>query len=108
MPAAVCTDPQVANVGLSEQEARCAGIETDSRTLTLEYVPRALVNFDTHGFIKLVIEASSHRLIGVQVVAPGAGELIQARSEEHTSELQSLMSISYAVFCLKKNNITQI
>src|SRR3546814_4095878 len=31
-----------------------------------------------------------------------------ARSEEHTSELQSLMRISYAVFCLKKNNITKI
>src|SRR3546814_6831184 len=30
-----------------------------------------------------------------------------ARSEEHTSELQSLMRISYAVFCLKKNNKTQ-
>src|SRR3546814_9566383 len=29
-----------------------------------------------------------------------------ARSEEHTSELQSLMRISYAVFCLKKNNKT--
>src|SRR3546814_8369594 len=31
-------------------------------------------------------------------------ERVQARSEEHTSELQSLMRISYAVFCLKKNN----
>src|SRR3546814_3993966 len=31
-----------------------------------------------------------------------------ARSEEHTSELQSLMRISYAVFCLKKKNITQL
>src|SRR3546814_5344640 len=30
------------------------------------------------------------------------------RSEEHTSELQSLMRISYAVFCLKKNNTTQM
>src|SRR3546814_10091414 len=30
----------------------------------------------------------------------------EARSEEHTSELQSLMRISYAVFCLKKKNIT--
>src|SRR3546814_5500097 len=29
----------------------------------------------------------------------------EARSEEHTSELQSLMRISYAVFCLKKKNI---
>src|SRR3546814_6175549 len=32
----------------------------------------------------------------------------QARSEEHTSELQSLMRSSYAVFCLKKNNTKQI
>src|SRR3546814_7438989 len=33
---------------------------------------------------------------------PGAGERAVIRSEEHTSELQSLMRISYAVFCLKK------
>src|SRR3546814_9266814 len=32
-----------------------------------------------------------------------APQCVQARSEEHTSELQSLMRISYAVFCLKKN-----
>src|SRR3546814_9446798 len=32
---------------------------------------------------------------------------VRARSEEHTSELQSLMRISYAVFCLKKKNTTQ-
>src|SRR3546814_5155710 len=35
-------------------------------------------------------------------LAHGADEQAQARSEEHTSELQSLMRISYAVFCLKK------
>src|SRR3546814_2839610 len=34
-------------------------------------------------------------------------ELLSLRSEEHTSELQSLMRISYAVFCLKKKNSTQ-
>src|SRR3546814_9619049 len=36
------------------------------------------------------------------------GELSQTRSEEHTSELQSLMRISYAVFCLKKNKYYMI
>src|SRR5579885_2214336 len=77
MPTVVFTDPQVATVGLSEQEAHHAGIETDSRTLPLDNVPRALANFDTRGFIKLVIEEGSHRLIGVQAVAPEAGELIQ-------------------------------
>ncbi|GAC1677780.1 MAG: mercury(II) reductase [Steroidobacteraceae bacterium] len=78
MPAVVFTDPQVATVGLSEREAQRKGIETDSRTLTLDNVPRALVNFDTRGFIKIVAEAGSGRLLGVQAVASEAGELIQA------------------------------
>ncbi|MBS0418044.1 MAG: mercury(II) reductase [Proteobacteria bacterium] len=78
MPAVVFTDPQVATVGLSESEALIKAIETESRTLALDNVPRALVNFDTRGFIKLVIEKGSRRLIGVQVVASEAGELIQA------------------------------
>ncbi|WHT75414.1 mercury(II) reductase [Pseudomonas rhodesiae] len=77
MPAVVFTDPQVATVGYSEAEAQHDGIETDSRTLTLDNVPRVLANFDTRGFIKLVIEEGSGRLIGVQAVAPEAGELIQ-------------------------------
>ena len=77
MPAVVFTDPQVATVGYSEAEAHHDGIETDSRLLTLDNVPRALANFDTRGFIKLVIEEGSGRLIGVQAVAPEAGELIQ-------------------------------
>jgi len=77
MPTVVFTDPQVATVGYSEAEARQDGIKTDSRLLTLDNVPRALANFDTRGFIKLVAEAGSGRLIGVQAVAPEAGELIQ-------------------------------
>ncbi|WP_435531301.1 hypothetical protein [Ramlibacter albus] len=40
-------------------------------------VPRALANFDTRGFIKVVAEAQSGRLLGVQAVAPEAGEFIQ-------------------------------
>lgn len=78
MPAVVFTDPQVATVGLSEARAHRAGIQTDSRVLTLDNVPRALVNFDTRGFIKVVAEAASGRLLGVQAVAAEAGELIQS------------------------------
>ena len=77
MPAVVFTDPQVATVGYSEVEAHHAGLETDSRTLSLDNVPRALANFDTRGFIKLVAEAGSGRLLGVQAVTPEAGEIIQ-------------------------------
>ncbi|MDE3027344.1 MAG: mercury(II) reductase, partial [Paracoccaceae bacterium] len=77
MPSVIFTDPQVATVGLTEATAHRKGIKTDSRTLTLDNVPRALANFDTRGFIKLVVENGSHRLIGVQAVAPEAGEVIQ-------------------------------
>jgi mercuric reductase len=78
MPAVIFTDPQVATVGLSEADARKAGINVDSRTLGLENVPRALANFETDGFIKLVTDADSNRLIGAQILAPEAGEMIQA------------------------------
>ncbi len=77
MPGVVFTDPQVATVGFSEQQARDAGIETDSRTLTLENVPRALANFETCGFIKLVAQAGTGKLLGVQAVTSEAGEIIQ-------------------------------
>ena len=77
MPAVVFTDPQLATVGLSEAEAQVKGIETESRLLTLDNVPRALVNFDTRGFIKMVVEVGTGRILGVQAVAAEAGELIQ-------------------------------
>ena len=91
MPAVVFTDPQVATVGYTEAGARNGGIETDSRLLTLDNVPRALANFDTRGFIKLVTDTTGH-LIGVQAVAPEAGELIQtaALAIRHRMTVQEL------------------
>ncbi len=77
MPAVVFTEPAVASVGLTEKQANDQGINTDSRTLDLENIPRALANFDTRGFIKLVTEKDSGRLIGAQILAPEAGEIIQ-------------------------------
>ncbi|MEX0943658.1 MAG: mercury(II) reductase [Pseudomonadales bacterium] len=77
MPGVMFTDPQVATVGLTEAEALEQGFSVDTRVLDLENVPRALVNFDTHGFIKMVAERDSGRLLGVQAVAGEAGELIQ-------------------------------
>ncbi len=77
MPAVIFTDPQIATVGYDEAEAQRAGIMAESRLLSLDNVPRALVNFDTRGFIKLVAEAGSGRLVGVQAVAAEASEIIQ-------------------------------
>ncbi len=78
MPAVVFTDPPVATVGLTETQARAGGIAVETRTLSLHSVPRALANFDTRGFVQLVAEAGSGRLLGVQAMASEAGELIQS------------------------------
>jgi len=78
MPAVIFTDPQVATVGLTETEARQQGITTRQRVLDLENVPRALANFETDGFIKLVTEADSGQLLGAQILAHNAGEMIQS------------------------------
>jgi mercuric reductase len=77
MPAVVFTNPQVATAGLTEQQAKLQGITVDSRTLDLENVPRALANMDTRGFIKLVAEKDSGRIVGCQVLAAEGGEIIQ-------------------------------
>jgi mercuric reductase len=78
MPAVTFTDPQVASVGLTEEQARARGLDTDSRTLSLDNVPRALANFDTRGFIKLVVEQGSGRLLGAHIIAGQGGEVVQA------------------------------
>lgn len=96
MPAVVFTDPQVATVGLSEDQARAEGIEVDSRTLALENVPRALANFDTTGFVKLVTDKATGRLIGAQILSAEAGEMIQTavlaiRSQMTVQELGDQM-----------------
>src|SRR3546814_2428388 len=51
-----------------------------------------------------VAEVSLEQRIVAERVSANAARHVVDRSEEHTSELQSLMRISYAVFCLKKKN----
>ena len=77
MPVVMFTEPQMATVGLTEAEAQQKNIKTDSRLLSLENVPRSLANFETRGFVKLVMEEGSGRLLGAQILAPEAGEMIQ-------------------------------
>lgn len=77
MPAVVFTNPQVASVGLTVQQAEAQNMVVDSRTLDLENVPRAIANMDTRGLIKLVAEKDSGRIVGCQVLTAEGGEIIQ-------------------------------
>jgi mercuric reductase len=78
LPRVTFTTPQIAAAGFAEAEAKRRGIDCSCRTLPLSAVPRALVNHDTDGFIKLVMERETRRLIGATAVADGAGDVIQA------------------------------
>jgi mercury(II) reductase len=77
MPAVVFTDPQVAQVGLTEAAAREQGLEVKTSVLPLDYLPRALAARDTRGLIKLVAEAGTDRLLGAHILAPEGADSIQ-------------------------------
>lgn len=75
LPRVTFTSPAIGAVGMTEQEAIVAGIRCDCRVLSLVYVPRALVNRDTRGFIKMVADADTGEILGLTAVAKNAGEL---------------------------------
>jgi len=78
LPRVAFTTPALAAVGMTDREARDAGIRCECRTLPLEYVPRALVNRDTRGFIKIVADADTRRIVGITAVGKEAGDLAAA------------------------------
>ncbi|MEJ7826509.1 MAG: mercury(II) reductase [Solirubrobacteraceae bacterium] len=78
LPRIIFTEPAIASAGLTEAAARDAGRDVDSRVLPLDVVPRALVNADTRGLVKLIAETGSGRLLGATIVATGAGDIVLA------------------------------
>jgi mercury(II) reductase len=77
MPAVVFTDPQAASVGLTEAQAKAAGLIVKTAVLPLDQVPRALAARNTRGLVKLVAEAASGRLLGAHLLAPEGADSIQ-------------------------------
>ena len=78
LPRVTFTSPAIGAVGMTEKEAVAAGISCECRVLPLEYVPRAVVNRDTRGFIKVVADRDTGRILGLSAVAKDAGEIAAA------------------------------
>jgi len=78
LPRVTFTSPAIASAGLTEADLVRSGVACDCRVLPLMAVPRAIVNRDTRGVVKLVVEAATGRIRGVHAVADGAGEMITA------------------------------
>jgi mercuric reductase len=78
LPRVTFTTPTIAAVGLTEAEARRAGVSVEARTLELEHVPRARVSLETRGGFKIVAHRRDGRVLGIHMVVPGAGDVLLA------------------------------
>ncbi|HWO14568.1 MAG TPA: mercuric reductase [Polyangiaceae bacterium] len=76
VPYTVFTDPEVAGVGLSENEARARGVPFEVATLAFGDVARAIETDETHGTLKVLIDPASERILGCRLVGSQAGELV--------------------------------
>jgi pyruvate/2-oxoglutarate dehydrogenase complex dihydrolipoamide dehydrogenase (E3) component len=76
MPWATYTDPEIAHVGLYEQDAQKQGLETNTIKIPFDTVDRAIADGETDGFVKIVHKKGSDQILGATIVARHAGEMI--------------------------------
>ncbi len=80
VPWCTYTDPEIAQVGLSEPEARARGIAVTTFQQALAKVDRAVTDDATEGFVKIHVRAGTDVIVGATVVARNAGDLISELS----------------------------
>ncbi|QKY69406.1 mercury(II) reductase [Lentibacillus sp. CBA3610] len=80
IPAVTFINPSIATVGLTEELANEKGYEVKTSVLSLDAVPRALVNHETIGVFKIVADAKTLKVLGVHIVSENAGDVIYAAS----------------------------
>jgi pyruvate/2-oxoglutarate dehydrogenase complex dihydrolipoamide dehydrogenase (E3) component len=97
MPWVTFTDPEVAQVGLSESAAKQQGIEIQTIQIPLSQVDRAITDGETQGFFKIHYQSGSDKILGATIVAAHAGEMISLITMAITNKLglSSLSSIIY-------------
>jgi pyruvate/2-oxoglutarate dehydrogenase complex dihydrolipoamide dehydrogenase (E3) component len=76
VPYTVYIDPQLGRIGLSESEARAAGRPIQVAKMPMSHVARALETDETRGFLKAVVDAETHQILGAAVLGIEGGELM--------------------------------
>ena len=76
MPWVTYTEPEIAHVGLSDDDAHQAGIEFETINIPMSSVDRAITDGETQGFVKIIHRRGSDEILGATIVASRAGELI--------------------------------
>jgi dihydrolipoamide dehydrogenase len=76
MPAAIFTDPEIATVGLGEEQAKAKGLDVRVGKFPFSALGRAMAVNETDGFIKVVSDRATHEILGFHIVGPEATDLI--------------------------------
>ncbi|WP_296942042.1 dihydrolipoyl dehydrogenase [uncultured Massilia sp.] len=76
IPSVAYTDPEVAWVGLTEDEAKAKGIKVEKGHFPWAASGRAVANGRSEGFTKLLFDAETHRIVGGTIVGTSAGDMI--------------------------------
>ncbi len=76
IPSVIYTYPEVASVGKSEDDLKAAGIAYNTGKFPFTANGRAKVNMQTEGFVKILADARTDRVLGVHIVGPDAGNMI--------------------------------
>ena len=80
LPTAIFTEPELAGVGLTEEEARDQGLEYEAVLHELKYVQRSSYKEQKRGLYKVLFDPGSRRVLGLHVVAPNGGDIVQGFS----------------------------
>jgi len=80
VPYSLFTDPQLGRVGLSEAEAAARGHRLAVGKVPMSHVARAIERDETAGFMKLVVDADTDRILGAAILGSEGGELVQVFS----------------------------
>jgi dihydrolipoamide dehydrogenase len=76
VPGIVYTDPEVASVGLGEDQAKAAGLAVNVGKFNFAANGRAIAADATDGFVKIIADAKTDKILGAQILGRNAGELI--------------------------------
>jgi pyruvate/2-oxoglutarate dehydrogenase complex dihydrolipoamide dehydrogenase (E3) component len=77
VPYSLFTDPQLGRVGMTEKEARATGRRLKVGTNPMSSVARAIERDETAGFMKIVVDATSDKILGAAILGVEGGELVQ-------------------------------
>lgn len=76
IPGVIYTYPEVASVGLTEEELKNAGIAFKKGSFPFMANSRARTNHDSEGLVKVLIDSTNGRILGAHIIGPSAGEMI--------------------------------